>query len=101
MPREYPPPVLAHSENGEDVLNLRPDGEMMTTGYTDIPRLFALVRDAVEPPQIVGYGMEFPDGSAYSISWPTGRGASFYSSSSAEETATLREANVLWISDQP
>jgi hypothetical protein len=66
----------------------------------DIPRVFALVRDAEEPGQIVGYGMALPDGSAYSVSWPTGSGASFYSSSSAEESARLRGADVLWMSDQ-
>jgi hypothetical protein len=67
----------------------------------DVPKVFVLVRDAGESRQIVGYGMVLPDGSAYSISWPTERGTSFYSSSSAEETAALRGANVLWISDQP
>jgi hypothetical protein len=74
----------------------------MTTGNKDIPRVFALVRDAGEPPsQIVGYGMVLPDGVAYSVSWPTGRGTSFYSASSAEETAAVKGANVLWTSDQP
>jgi hypothetical protein len=64
----------------------------------DIPRIFALTQDTGEHCQIVGYGMVLPDGSAYSVSWPAG---SFYSSSSAEETAALRGADVLWIDDQP
>jgi hypothetical protein len=37
----------------------------MTTGNKDVPRVFALVRDAEEPNQIVGYGMVLPDGAAY------------------------------------
>ncbi len=65
----------------------------------DIPRLFALVRDADESCQIVGYGMVLPDGSAYSVSWPPGRGTAFYSASAAEETAALRGADVLWMRD--
>jgi hypothetical protein len=73
----------------------------MTIGNKDIPRVFALVRDAGWPSRIVGYGMVLPDGTAYAVSWPTGRGACFYSSSSAEETASLRGADVRWISDQP
>ena len=71
----------------------------MTPGK-DVPKVFALIRDAEESGQIVGYGMVLPDGSAYSVSWPTGLGSSFYSASSAEETAALRGANVLWMSDQ-
>ncbi len=71
------------------------------TGPTDVPKIFALVRDADEPGEIVGYGMVLPDGSVYSVSWPAGRGTSFYSASSAEQTAALRGADVLWMSDQP
>jgi hypothetical protein len=40
----------------------------MTTGNKDVPRVFALVRDAEEPNQIVGYGMVLPDGAAYAVS---------------------------------
>ena len=65
------------------------------------PRLFALTRDDDEPCQIVGYGMVLPDGSAYAVSWPARLGAAMYSASSAEETAELRGADVLWMSDQP
>ena len=73
----------------------------MPRDYPPVPRVFALVRDADQPSQIVGYGMVLPDGAAYTVSWPTERGTSFYSSSSAEVTAVLRGADVLWISDRP
>jgi hypothetical protein len=63
----------------------------------DIPKVFALVRDADELGEIVGYGMVLPDGSVYSVSWPPERGTSFFSASSAEQTAALRGADVLWI----
>ncbi len=65
----------------------------------DTPRVFALIGDAYsdEPDQIIGYGLVLPDGSAYSISWPAKSGAGFCSSSSAEKTARLRGADVLWI----
>ena len=71
------------------------------TKQNGIPQVFALVRDADEPGEIVGYGMVLPDGSVYSVSWPTGRGTALYSASSAEQTAALRGARVLWTSDQP
>jgi hypothetical protein len=67
----------------------------------NVPKVFALVLDADEPWHIVGYGMVLPDGSVYSVSWPTGRGTSFSSASSAEETAALSGVDVLWMSDQP
>ena len=70
------------------------------TDDNDIPKVFALVRDADESCHIVGYGMVLPDGSAYSVSWPTVSGVSFYSASGAEETAALRGADLLWISDR-
>jgi hypothetical protein len=73
----------------------------MPREYPPIPRVFALVREADESCQIVGYGMVLPDGATYAASWPPGRGTSFYSASSAEATASLRGATVLWISDQP
>jgi len=69
--------------------------------HKEIPKVFALVRDADEPGEIVGYGMAPPDGSVYSVSWPPGRGTAFYSASAAEETAALRGADVLWMSDSP
>lgn len=54
-----------------------------------VPRLFALTRRGDDSgQQVVGYGMELPDGSAYSASWPT-PGGSICSASSAEETADL------------
>ncbi len=62
-----------------------------------VPRLFALTRDVEKPGQIVGYGMVLPDGSAYSVSWPAGPGAYLYSASSAEETASLRRSDLLWM----
>ncbi len=65
------------------------------------PKVFALIRDADEPGEIVGYGMVLPDGSVYSVSWPTGRGTSFSSGSDAEQIAALIGADVLWMSDRP
>jgi hypothetical protein len=67
----------------------------------DIPKVFALVRDDDEQGQIVGYGMVLPDGSTYSVSWPARLGAAFYSASSAQETAELRGADVLWVGERP
>ena len=67
---------------------------------TDIPRVFALIRDADESCQVVGYGMVLPDRSTYSISWPAGRGTFLSSVPGAEETAALRGARVLWMCDQ-
>lgn len=62
-------------------------------------KVFALIRYADGAGgRIVGYGMVLPDGSAYSVSWPTGCGTSFHSASSAEATAALRGADVLWMS---
>jgi hypothetical protein len=65
------------------------------------PRMFALTRDADDPTQIIGYGIELPDGSAYSVSWPAERGCSFSSCDSAEQTAMRRGADLLWIATQP
>ena len=65
------------------------------------PRMFALTRDADDPAQIIGYGIELPDGSAYSVSWPAERGCSFSSSASAEQSAMLRGADLLWIGIEP
>jgi hypothetical protein len=65
------------------------------------PKLFALTRDDDETCRIVGYGMVLPDGSAYAVSWPATLGSAIYSAASAEETATLRGADVLWMSDEP
>ncbi len=66
----------------------------------EAPRLFALTRPVGEADQIVGYGLELPDGSAYSISWPARHGASFFSSSSAEENADLRGADLVWMTEK-
>jgi hypothetical protein len=71
------------------------------TANKDIPKVFALVQDADEACHIVGYGMVLPDGPTCSVSWPAGRGTSYSSASSAEATAALRGADVLWVSDQP
>ncbi len=68
---------------------------------TDTPRTFALTRDLDEPNRIVGYGMELPDGTAVSVNWPTTRATSLYLTSSAQEVADLRGAEVLWIDEQP
>jgi hypothetical protein len=65
------------------------------------PRLFALTRDEGEPNQVIGYGLVLPDGSAYAVSWPNEQGATTYSSSTPEECAALRGADLLWIDDEP
>lgn len=66
------------------------------------PRMFALTREEGDgPPKVVGYGMELPDGSALSISWPNHGGATCYSTASADDAAWLRQAEVAWIGDQP
>ncbi len=62
-----------------------------------VPRVFALTRDEDETDHIVGYGLVLPDGSAVSVSWPRDIGVSFYSTSSAEEAADLRGADLLWL----
>jgi hypothetical protein len=68
---------------------------------SEAPRMFALTRETDGPSDvIVGYGLELPDGSAYSISWPARQGASFFSTSSAEENAEVRGADLMWISDK-
>ena len=64
------------------------------------PRMFALTRGAQGSEQIVGYGLVLPDGSALSTSWPKQLGTHLYSTSSAQETAALRGANLHWINDQ-
>ena len=72
--------------------------------FKNSPRMFALTLDEDGPAQVIGYGIELPDGSAYAVSWPTGHGSSFYSCESAEQSATLRGADLLWIapsSDDP
>ncbi len=64
---------------------------------TEVPKVFALTRDVGDSCFVVGYGLVLPDGSAYSVSWPSGPGSSFYSASSAEQTATLRGADLMWL----
>ena len=65
------------------------------------PRLFALTQaaDSTER-RVVAYGIVLPDGSAFSVSWPAGSGASFSSSGSAEHCAVLRDADLLWLAEQ-
>ncbi len=65
----------------------------------DAPRVFALERDSDEPGEIIGYGLVLPDGSAFAVSWPSG--GTFYSTATAQESADLRGANLLWLGDQP
>lgn len=64
---------------------------------TDVPKVFALTKDLEKPDQIVGYGIELPDGTAFAVSWPASRGHSIYSTSSAEEVADLRGADLVWM----
>jgi hypothetical protein len=61
------------------------------------PRIFALVDDAENDHHVIGYGMTLPDGSAVSVSWPSERGVSYYSSSTAEDNAALRGADLVWM----
>lgn len=67
----------------------------------DVPRLFALTRGHEDTSLIVGYGMVLPDGTTHSVSWPTPAATSYYSAASAEQTARLRNATLLWLDDQP
>lgn len=62
------------------------------------PRRFALTREKGESDQVVGYGLVLPDGSALSVSWPSTN--TLYSAASAEETASLRGAELQWIDQQ-
>jgi hypothetical protein len=64
------------------------------------PRMFALTLDEDDDTQIIGYGIELPDGSAYSVSWPAARGCSFRSCDNAERSALLSGADLLWIGNQ-
>lgn len=66
---------------------------------TDVPRVFALERDSEEPGEIIGYGLVLPDGSVFAVSWPTG--GTIYSTATAEDSADLRGANLLWLGGQP
>jgi hypothetical protein len=67
----------------------------------DTPRMFALTRETGGPfDAVVGYGLVLPDGSAVAVSWPAGKGSSIYSTSSAEECATLRGADLQWIGEE-
>ncbi len=61
-----------------------------------VPKVFALTRDMDGREYIVGYGLVLPDGSAISVSWPS-QGMSFYSTSSAEQVASLRGTDLLWL----
>jgi len=65
------------------------------------PRVFALV-DAAEADsnEVVGYGFTLPDGSAISVSWPAHAGTSYYSTRSAEANASLRGADLVWMTDR-
>jgi hypothetical protein len=67
----------------------------------DTPRMFALTRETEGPfDAVVGYGLVLPDGSAFSVAWPAGRGSAFYATSTAEECARLRGADLLWIGEE-
>jgi len=108
--REHPPAVVVHARGWDDIrgriLPTLPTPAIVRaahsgTAMTDIPRVFALTRDLDEPGQIVGYGLVLPDGSAVSVSWPMTTGASFWTTTSAEETADLRGADLVWMDDRP
>ncbi len=66
-----------------------------------IPQIFAVIRAEDEPDHVLAYGMVLPDGSAYSVSWPPESGFASYAMSSAERTASLFDADLHWLSDQP
>jgi hypothetical protein len=63
-------------------------------------RRFALLRQVEDPGSIIGYGFVLPDGSAVSVSWPPCRGNSLYSSASAESSAALLGADLLWVDER-
>jgi hypothetical protein len=63
-------------------------------------RRFALLRQAEDPGTIIGYGFVLPDGSAVSVSWPPRRGSTFYSSASAESSAALLGADLVWVDER-
>jgi hypothetical protein len=66
----------------------------------EVPQLFALTHEA-DCEQVVGYGLVLPDGSTYSVAWPTQQGTAFYSTETAEQCAELRGADLLWIGSPP
>ena len=63
-------------------------------------RRFALLRQLEDPGSIIGYGFVLPDGSAVSVSWPPCRGNSLYSSASAESSAVLLGADLVWVDER-
>jgi hypothetical protein len=67
----------------------------------DVPRMFALIDETSGPfDAVVGYGLVLPDGSAVSVSWPAGKGSAFSATSTAEECAMLRGADLVWIGEE-
>jgi hypothetical protein len=60
-------------------------------------KLFALVESEG---RIIGYGFTLPDGSAVSVAWPVRSGAALFSSRSAEQSALLRGADLIWMTDK-
>lgn len=64
------------------------------------PRAFALVDDDGDAGQVVAYGLALPDGSAFSVSWPSQTGTGFCSTRSAERNALLRGAELVWITNK-
>ena len=75
----------------------RRPGEPIAERLMNSPWMFALTREAGDSSQIVGYGMVLPHGSAYSVSWPASRGASFCSTATVEACAVLQGADLVWI----
>ena len=64
------------------------------------PRMFALVDEGGDGERVVGYGLALPDGTAVSVSWPARPGHSYYSTDNPEQSALLRGAALVWITDQ-
>jgi hypothetical protein len=57
--------------------------------------MFPLAREAGDSCLMVEYRLVLPDGSTYSVAWPTSNGATFYTTETAEERADLRGADLL------
>lgn len=62
-------------------------------------RRFVLLRQIEDPGSIIGFGLALPDGSAVSVSWPPRGGSALYSSASAEGSAALLGADLLWVDE--
>ncbi|MER6756614.1 hypothetical protein ABT235_20820 [Micromonospora echinofusca] len=69
----------------------------------DKPSRFALLAypDDDSPPQIVGWGLALPDGSAFAVNLSGGRRTLLALCANADGVARLHNADVAWIDDEP